>query len=72
MLRMIRSMRGFGKAITTANGTPGMKGTGPYAEMMARRFHLAVKKLGLNQPSKPLVINSFRRPPRIGDQLSLL
>ncbi len=30
-----------------------MKGTGPYAEMMARRFHMAVKKLGLNQPAKP-------------------
>jgi hypothetical protein len=39
---------------------------------MANRFRMAVKKLGLNQPGKPLVINSFRRPPRIGDQLSLL
>jgi hypothetical protein len=49
-----------------------MKGTGPYAEMMARRFHMAVKKLGFNQPSKPLGIKEFKRPPRVGDQLSLL
>ena len=49
-----------------------MKGTGPYAQMMARRFQMAVKKRGLNRESRPLAINSFRRPPRIGDQLSLL
>src|SRR3984885_7904726 len=70
VMALIRSMRG-GKDYDSQWNTR-MKGTGPYAEMMARRFHLAVKKLGLNQPSKPLVINSFRRPPRIGDQLSLL
>jgi hypothetical protein len=33
---------------------------------------MAVKKLGLNQPAKPLTVNNFRRPARIGDQLSLL
>jgi DNA repair photolyase len=70
VMALIRSMRG-GKDYDSQWNTR-MKGTGPYAEMMARRFHLAVKKLGLNKPSKPLVINSFRRPPRIGDQLSLL
>ena len=70
VMALIRQMRG-GKDYDSQWNTR-MKGTGPYAEMMARRFHLAVKKLGLNQPSKPLAINSFRRPPRIGDQLSLL
>ncbi|HUO02791.1 MAG TPA: radical SAM protein, partial [Rhizomicrobium sp.] len=70
VMALVRSMRG-GKDYDSQWNTR-MKGTGPYAEMMARRFHLAVKKLGLNKPSKPLVINSFRRPPRIGDQLSLL
>ncbi|HXR95887.1 MAG TPA: PA0069 family radical SAM protein [Rhizomicrobium sp.] len=70
VMALVRSMRG-GKDYDSQWNTR-MKGTGAYAEVMARRFHLAVKKLGLNQPSKPLVINNFRRPPRIGDQLSLL
>ena len=70
VMALVRSMRG-GKDYDSQWNTR-MKGTGPYAEMMARRFHMAVKKLRLNQPSKPLSINSFRRPPRIGDQLSLL
>jgi len=33
---------------------------------------MAVKKLGLNQSPRSMAINNFRRPPRIGDQLSLL
>jgi DNA repair photolyase len=70
VMALVRSMRG-GKDYDSQWSTR-MKGTGPYATVMAQRFHLAVKKLGLNQPSKPLSINSFRRPPRIGDQLSLL
>ena len=70
VMSLIRPMRG-GKDYDAQWNTR-MKGTGPYAEMMARRFHMAVKKLGLNQPSKPMTINSFRRPPRLGDQLSLL
>jgi DNA repair photolyase len=70
VMALVRSMRG-GKDYDSQWNTR-MRGTGPYAEMMGRRFHMAVKKLGLNQPSKPLDINNFRRPPRIGDQLSLL
>jgi DNA repair photolyase len=49
-----------------------MKGTGPYAEMIARRFRLAVKKLGLNREYPPLVLNRFERPPMLGEQLALL
>jgi DNA repair photolyase len=70
VMALIRQMRG-GKDYDSQWSTR-MKGTGPYAEMMKRRFHLAAKKLGLNQEPRPLAINSFRRPPRIGDQLSLL
>ena len=70
VMALVRSMRG-GKDYDSQWNTR-MRGTGPYAQMMARRFHMAVKKLGLNQPSRPLAINDFRRPPRIGDQLSLL
>jgi hypothetical protein len=70
VMALIRQMRG-GKDYDSQWNTR-MKGTGPYAEMMSRRFHLAVKKFDLNRPSKPMTIDSFRRPPRIGDQLSLL
>ena len=70
VMALIRQMRG-GKDYDSQWNTR-MKGTGPYAEMMSKRFRMAVKKLGLNQPSSPLAVNSFRRPPRIGDQLSLL
>ncbi len=70
VMALVRSMRGGKDYDSQWNSR--MRGTGPYAEMMARRFHMAVKKLGLNQPGRPLAINSFRRPPRIGDQLSLL
>ena len=48
-----------------------MKGTGPYAEVMARRFHMAVKRLGLNLPSPPLATHKFKRPPRLGVKLAL-
>ncbi len=48
-----------------------MKGTGPYAEMIAKRFHMAVKRYGLNMERRPLTLAKFRRPPRTGDQLSL-
>ncbi len=70
VMALIRSMRG-GKDYDSQWNTR-MKGTGPYAAMMAGRFRMAVKKLELNQPSRPLAIDSFRRPPRIGDQLSFL
>jgi DNA repair photolyase len=68
-MTLVRSMRG-GKDYDSSWNTR-MKGTGPYAEMMARRFHMAVRRLGLNQPSRPLTLSRFRRPPRSGDQLAL-
>ena len=54
-----------------ANWNTRMKGTGPYAEMRARRFQMGVKRLGLNRPSAPLAVHKFRRPARAGDQLAL-
>jgi DNA repair photolyase len=70
VMTLVRQMRG-GKDYDAQWNTR-MKGTGPYAEMMARRFHMAVKRLGMNQPRAPLAIHKFKRPPRLGDQLSLL
>ncbi len=49
VMALVRQMRG-GKDYD-ANWNTRMNGTGPYAEMMARRFHMAVKRLGLNQPA---------------------
>jgi len=69
VMSLIRSMRG-GKDYD-AQWNVRMKGTGPYAEMIARRFHMAVKRLGLNQNARPLSLAKFRRPPKTGDQLSL-
>jgi DNA repair photolyase len=70
VMSLIRQMRG-GKDYDSQWHTR-MKGTGPYAEMIARRFHMAVKRLGLNQERSPLSVDKFRRPPRAGDQLRLL
>jgi DNA repair photolyase len=69
VMSLIRQMRG-GKDYD-AQWNVRMKGTGPYAEMIARRFQMAVKRLGLNKESRPLTVAKFRRPPRSGDQLSL-
>jgi DNA repair photolyase len=69
VMTLIRQMRG-GKDYDAA-WTTRMRGTGPYAEMMARRFHLTAKRLGLNKPQPSLTLQHFRRPPRMGDQLNL-
>ena len=69
VMSLIRSMRG-GKDYDSQWHTR-MKGTGPYAEMIAQRFHLAVKRLGLNKEHRSLDLSLFRRPPRMGEQLAL-
>jgi DNA repair photolyase len=70
VMSLIRSMRG-GKDYDSQWHTR-MKGTGPYAEMIARRFHLAVKRLGFNGDSRPLDLGQFKRPVQVGQQLELL
>ena len=69
-MSLIRQMRG-GKDYDS-QWHARMKGTGPYAEMIARRFHMAVKRFGLNREQRPLLIGKFKRPERAGDQLTLL
>src|SRR4029077_7957755 len=69
VMSLIRQMRG-GKDYD-AQWSTRMKGTGPYAEMLAKRFQMAVKRTGLNKDSKPLSLAKFRKPPRTGAQLSL-
>ena len=69
VMSLIRSMRG-GKDYDAEWGKR-MTGTGPYAELIAQRFRLAVSRLGLNQQRAQLDCTRFRKPPRAGDQLGL-
>ncbi len=70
VMSLVRSMRG-GKDYDAQWNTR-MRGTGPYADMIARRFHLAVKRLGLNAEHRPLDISQFKRPAHVEEQLALL
>ncbi len=48
-----------------------MRGEGTFAELLARRFEIACKRLGYARDLPPLRTDLFRVPPRAGDQLSL-
>ena len=48
-----------------------MRGEGVHATLIAQRFRLAARRLGLDAPLPPLRTDLFRPPPRAGDQLSL-
>lgn len=48
-----------------------LTGQGVFAEMVARRFAIAARRLGLAAKLPPLRTDLFRRPVRAGDQLAL-
>ncbi len=48
-----------------------MRGEGPIADLLARRFAIAKRRLGLDQPQPPLDTTRFRRPAAAGDQMDL-
>jgi hypothetical protein len=51
-----------------------MKGTGEYSKLLAQRFGLACRRLGLNRGSpaaRPLDCSQFRVPPKALTQLAL-
>jgi DNA repair photolyase len=51
-----------------------MNGSGEYSKLLAQRFALACRRLGLshgNPAARPLDCSQFRVPPRAGDQMSL-
>lgn len=48
-----------------------MRGTGAYAEMVAHRFRLALKRLGLRSDAPPMRTDLFQPPIAPTDQLSL-
>jgi DNA repair photolyase len=66
---LIRDMRG-GRDYDAKWGTR-MKGTGPMAWMIGRRFEIACEKLGLNKRRLKLTTDHFVKPNRSGQQLSL-
>ncbi len=70
VLSLMRSTRG-GKLYDAKWGER-MRGNGPYAWMIGRRFELAAKRLGLNESSVELRTDRFTPPARPGQQLSLL
>ena len=74
ILSLIRQARG-GK-LNNAEFGKRFRGEGPYVEMIAKRFAVACKKLGLNQARNgfdmtPLRVDLFKPPPKAGDQLGL-
>ena len=60
VFKLIRDMRG-GKDYDSTWGKR-MKGTGPYAWMIGRRFEMACEKLGLNAAKSTLSTAHFRAP----------
>ena len=48
-----------------------MTGEGPFADLIAHRFAIQTRRLGLAKSLPPLRTDLFRPPPRNGDQLSL-
>ncbi|NRP71430.1 hypothetical protein ILFOPFJJ_02316 [Ensifer psoraleae] len=70
VMSLIRSMRG-GKDYDAEFGKR-MKGAGPYAWQIGRRFELAAKRLGFNLTRRQLRNDIFVPPLGMGVQLSLL
>ncbi|MBI1208608.1 MAG: PA0069 family radical SAM protein [Azospirillum sp.] len=47
-----------------------MRGSGPYADLLASRFALACRRFGLNRRAWSLDASRFRPPPAAGEQLA--
>ena len=69
VFKLIRDTRG-GKDYDSAWGKR-MKGSGPYAWMIGRRFEVACEKLRLNARKFTLTTGHFRHPNPVSAQLSL-
>lgn len=70
VMSLIRSMRD-GKDYDSEWGKR-MKGSGPYAWQIGRRFEIAARRLGLNAERSPLRTDLFIQPKKEGEQLMLL
>jgi DNA repair photolyase len=71
VLHLLQSMHG-GKDYEATFGLR-QRGSGPYADLIARRFRLATDRLGMNRRGRlALRTDLFRRPVRRGGQMPLL
>ena len=70
VMNVLRSMRD-GKDYDASWGKR-MRGTGPYAWQIGRRFEIAARRLGLNRQKLKLDTTLFRAPCPDGEQLMLL
>ena len=70
VMRLVRETRGGRDYEATWNVR--MTGRGAYAELIARRFEVARRRLGLGARDWSLDTSRFAPPPRTGDQLALL
>ncbi|MBS0565214.1 MAG: PA0069 family radical SAM protein [Proteobacteria bacterium] len=69
VMNRLREMRGG--ADYDADWGKRMRGEGVHADLIARRFAIACRRLGLDRPLPRLDCERFCAPPRAGDQLSL-
>src|SRR5688572_29525928 len=71
VISLLQSMHG-GRDYTPEFGLR-QRGSGPYAEQIAMRFRLALKRLGMNERGLKLRTDLFQKPGKSrGDQLQLL
>ena len=70
VINLLRSMHGGADYV--AEFGVRQKGRGPYADQIALRFRLAMKRLGLNQRRQPLRVDLFTPPVPKGGQMPLL
>ena len=70
VLHLLQSMHG-GRDYVAAFGARG-RGSGPYAEQVAARFRLAIRRRGLNEERVVLRTDLFKAPTLKGGQLPLL
>jgi DNA repair photolyase len=70
VMSVMRAMRG-GKDYDSEWGVR-QRGKGPYAWMIARRFELAARRLGMNAERRPLRTDLFTPPVPVGGQLRLI
>jgi DNA repair photolyase len=66
VLNLIRDTRG-GRLYQPRFGER-MRGSGPYAAMLHKRFEVACRRLGLQRRPPALDTTRFRVPPRAGTQ----
>ncbi len=70
VMSLVRSMRG-GKDYDSEWGKR-MKGSGPYAWQIGRRFEIAARRLGFNAERRQLRTDLFLARAKVGEQLTLL